>query len=48
MSWIYSTHFNETEEAWRREYNQTRPHGALGNLAPEKFAETVGMAIWNH
>jgi len=25
-------------EAWRQEYNQDRPHGALGYLAPEAFA----------
>jgi putative transposase len=25
-------------EDWRREYNEDRPHGALGNLAPQAFA----------
>lgn len=35
----------EKVEVWRQEYNRTRPHGALGNLAPEEFAETVGMAV---
>jgi putative transposase len=35
----------EKVEVWRQEYNLTRPHGALGNLSPEEFAETVGMAI---
>jgi putative transposase len=25
-------------EAWRGEYNEERPHGALGNLAPGEFA----------
>jgi putative transposase len=25
-------------EAWRREYNEERPHGSLGNLAPREFA----------
>jgi putative transposase len=25
-------------EAWRREYNEERPHGSLGNLAPGEFA----------
>ena len=25
-------------ESWRQEYNQERPHGALGYLAPEAFA----------
>ena len=28
----------EKIEAWRRYYNGERPHGALGNLAPEVFA----------
>ena len=27
----------EKVEVWRQEYNRTRPHGALGNLAPEEF-----------
>jgi putative transposase len=30
-------------EAWRREYNETRPHGSLDNFAPREFAETVGL-----
>lgn len=25
-------------EDWRREYNEERPHSALGNLAPREFA----------
>jgi putative transposase len=25
-------------EAWRREYNEQRPHSSLGNLAPSEFA----------
>ncbi len=25
-------------EAWRRHYNEVRPHGSLGNLAPSEFA----------
>jgi putative transposase len=28
-------------EAWRREYNEERPHGALGDLAPGEFAGTL-------
>ncbi len=27
----------EKVEAWRKDYNGERPHGALGNLAPEEF-----------
>jgi putative transposase len=28
-------------ESWRNEYNQERPHSALGNLAPEEFASSL-------
>jgi putative transposase len=31
-------------EAWRREYNEERPHGSLGNLTPRAFAEHVQQA----
>jgi len=34
----------EKVEAWRQEYNYTRPHGALGNLAPAEFAGAAGVA----
>lgn len=27
-------------EAWRQEYNEERPHSALGDLAPREFAES--------
>jgi putative transposase len=26
-------------EAWRLDYNQRRPHGSLGHLTPNEFAE---------
>lgn len=26
-------------EAWRMDYNKHRPHGSLGNLTPQEFAE---------
>jgi putative transposase len=29
-----------TAEAWRIDYNEKRPHSALGNLAPREFAES--------
>lgn len=29
-----------TAEAWRAEYNEERPHSALGNLAPGEFARS--------
>lgn len=28
-------------EAWRQDYNDCRPHGALGNLTPSEFAKTI-------
>ncbi len=28
----------EQIEAWRRDYNDHRPHGALGRLTPSEFA----------
>jgi putative transposase len=31
-------------EAWRREYNEERPHGSLGNLTPRAFAEQAQQA----
>jgi len=30
----------EKLDAWRLDYNRHRPHSALGNLAPDEFAET--------
>ncbi|MBX3317170.1 MAG: IS3 family transposase [Phycisphaeraceae bacterium] len=30
-------------EAWRRHYNEERPHSALGNLAPREFAASTGQ-----
>jgi enoyl-CoA hydratase/carnithine racemase len=32
-------HARRTIEAWRRDYNEVRPHSALGNLPPREFAE---------
>ena len=34
----------ERTEAWRREYNEERPHLALGDLTPKEFIETDGAA----
>jgi hypothetical protein len=31
----------ETIEAWRQDYNQCRPHSALGYRTPEEFAKTT-------
>ena len=30
----------EKIEAWRIDYNEQRPHSALGNLAPKEFASS--------
>jgi putative transposase len=32
-------------EAWRREYNEERPHSALGDLAPEEFAANQARSV---
>jgi len=46
QSWFLSLEdAKEKVEAWQQEYNRTRPHGALGNLAPREFAETVAMTV---
>ena len=29
----------EKLKAWRRDYNESRPHSALGNLAPREYAD---------
>jgi putative transposase len=40
QSWFLSLEdAREKVETWRQEYNSTRPHGALDNLAPKEFAE---------
>ena len=30
-------------EAWRRDYNENRPHSSIGNLTPVEFARMVRM-----
>lgn len=32
-------HARRIIEAWRADYNEVRPHSALGNLPPREFAE---------
>ena len=33
-------------EAWRREYNETRPHSSLGNRAPARYiAELLSVGV---
>jgi putative transposase len=44
-SWFLSlADARERLEAWRREYNEQRPHGSLGNLRPRAFAEQAQPA----
>jgi len=31
----------EKLEAWRRDYNEHRPHSSIGNLTPIEFATSV-------
>ena len=31
-------------EAWRREYNESRPHGALGERTPNEFAYGIAAS----
>lgn len=46
QSWFLSLEdAREKVEVWRSDYNRTRPHGALDNMSPEEFAETVGVAV---
>jgi putative transposase len=30
----------EKIEAWRKDYNEHRPHSALGNMSPNEFASS--------
>ncbi len=32
-------HAQDLIERWRRDYNDRRPHGALGHLTPSEYAE---------
>ena len=46
QSWFLSLEDAREKVAdWRQEYNNTRPHGALDNLAPLEFVETVGSVV---
>ncbi len=44
-SWFLSlADARERLEAWRRDYNEERPHGSLRNLTPRAFAEQAQQA----
>ena len=30
-------------EAWRRDFNETRPHTSLGSMTPAEFASLAGV-----
>jgi putative transposase len=33
-------HARQVIERWRRDYNEHRPHGALGHLTPSEYARS--------
>jgi hypothetical protein len=37
----YSVHVREALEAWRRDYNEHRPHSKLGWMTPADYASTI-------
>ena len=40
-SWFLSVaEARQRTECWRKEYNEDRPHSALGNLTPQEFIQT--------
>lgn len=44
--WFASlSHLRSVIEAWREDYNEHRPHSALGYLPPAKFAATLKAAM---
>jgi putative transposase len=46
QSWFLSLEdARQKVETWRQEYNGNRPHGALGNMAPEEFAEKATAVV---
>lgn len=38
-------HAKEVIEAWRKDYNEQRPHGSLGYLTPTEFAKTKPITL---
>ena len=35
-------HAREVIESWRKDYNESRPHGSLEGLSPKEYLETIG------
>jgi len=43
--WFLDLDDAKTEiEAWRRDYNEVRPHSSLGDLTPKEYSSTLGLA----
>jgi putative transposase len=46
QNWFFSIEdAKEKLQAWKTEYNHTRPHGSLGNLTPLEFAAKNQLAL---
>lgn len=44
-SWFLSLKEAQSKcEAWRRDYNEARPHSSIGNKAPMELARAYGQA----
>jgi putative transposase len=42
-NWLMSMkHARKVIEAWRKDYNESRPHGSLEGLSPKEYLETIG------
>jgi len=45
-SWFLSLEDAQQKvEAWRQDYNNNRPHGALGNVSPLVYAATTAKGV---
>ena len=43
-NWFMSLkHAREVIEAWRKDYNEARPHSSLEGLSPKEYLETIGV-----
>ena len=42
VHWFETIEDAKVTEAWRRDYNETRPHMALNDVAPEEYAHNLG------
>jgi putative transposase len=44
QTWNLYSYVMEIIEAWRREYNESRPHRALGERTPNEFANEIAAS----